>query len=874
MRHGDRLDSEIQHHLDLLAAEYESRGMPPEEARLAARRAFGAVEPMKERHRDQRGLRWLVDLGRDLRYALRTLGRAPGFTAGAVLSLGLGIGATAAIFGIVDAVLLRRLPVRAPEELVLFAVRLPGQTAAPGRAFSYDQHQMFRRSGALADVAASAPLRVSVDAGGIEEATVPGQLVSGNYYTMLGVGAAVGRLITPKDETESPEIAVLSHAYFQRRFGSDRSIVGRTVRVNGQPVTVVGVSAAGFSGTRPGAPADITVPLSMQPRVMPQVQDSWLRDPYQFWLELVGRLDPRVPQPRALAALNAGFQARLEELRKGGRVGPPGAALMFQPGARGTSDARTRYDGPLAVMMAIVVLLLIAACANVANLLLARALKRRREIAVCMSLGATRLRLGRQLLTESLVIAAAGGGAGVAIATFAAGLLRVQLAGEPLQHAVAQPDLRVLVFTAAVSLVTAIAFGLAPLLLVSRVAPQRVLNNQGERVSGSGLFGQGVLVVTQVAVSLVLLVGAGLFIRTLTNLRTMDLGFDQEEVLVLRLEPEGSNQKRESDGTFKSSLLRIYGGLLEGVESLPGVRSASLAGVTPLGDEDTNTRTRVRRAGATERNDDLQIRMIQVYPKYFSNQPAAADAAVRAVVINRTLAAQLFGGTMEAVGGRFGAGGMGRVFEVVGVVDDARDRGPREEVAGAAYATYAQTPTGRAQMTLFVRTAGGPRAIAAAVRGVAASVDPTMPLLAVQSIAERVAGSINQDRLVALLAAAFGGVALLLAAIGIYGVAAYAVACREKELGIRLALGATRGGILATVVGDSLRLVALGAAAGLLTAGAASRLVASRLFGVSPLDPATMLSALLILVGVAAVAALVPARRASRIAPLAALRSE
>ena len=889
LRPDDTLDDEVRTHLELLAADYERRGMSPEQAHHAARRAFGGVEPMKERYRDGVRLRWLEDLGRDMRYAIRGLRRNPGFTVGAVLSLGLGIGATAAIFGIVDAVFLRRLPVRAADELVVFAVRLPGETAARGWAFSYDQHQLFRRSGMLADVAASAALRMSVAAGGREEATVPGQLVSDNYYTTLGVGAAVGRLIVPNDETENPDIAVLSHGYFQRRFGADESIVGRTIRVNGQPVTVVGVSVAGFSGTRLGAPADITVPLSMQPRVMPQVQDSWLRDPYQFWLELVGRLDPGAPQPRALAALNASFQTRLDELRRGGRVGPPGATLTLEPGAQGTSDARTRYAGPLAVMMAIVVLLLIAACANVANLLLARALKRRREIALCMSLGATRLRLGRQLLTESLVIAVAGGCAGVAIATWAAGLLRVLLAGEPLQHAVAQPDLRVLLFTAAVSLLTAIVFGIAPLPLMSRVATQRVLKDQAERVAGGGLFGQGVLVATQVAVSLVLLVGAGLFVRTLTNLRTTDLGFDQEEVLVLRLEPEGSNQKREPDGRFKSSLLRIYEELLEGVESLPGVRSATLAGVTPFGDENALT-TRIRRAGAAERDDDLQIRLIQVYPKYFStmgirvlagrdlldseNQPAVADADVRAVVINRTLAAQLFGGAAEAVGERFVIGAVGRVFEVVGVVDDVRDRGPRQEVEAAAYATYAQAPTGRAQMTLFVRTAGDPMATAAAVRGVAASVDRTMPLLAVQSISERVAGSINQDRLIAILAAAFGGVALLLAAIGLHGVAAYAVACRQKELGVRLALGARPRVILVSVVGGNLRLVALGGMAGLLAAVSASRLVATRLFGVSPSDPATMLGAFLILVGIGVVATLVPARRAARVNPLIALRTE
>lgn len=885
----ERLNEEIQHHLAHLAAEYERCGMTPEDARFAARRAFGRVQAMKERHRDLRGLGWIDDLVRDVRHALRVLRRDPGFTLVATASLALAIGAATAVFGIVDAVFVKELPVRDPDELVVLAARQPGRPGPPGRAFSYDQYQMLRRSGVLSDVVASAPLRMSLDAAGYEEPSIAGQLVSANYYAMFAVAPAVGRLITPADEAAASEIAVLSHAYFIRRFGGEPSIVGQTIRVNGRPVTVVGVSAAGFFGTRPGSPVDVTVPVWMQEQVMTQVDSSWIRDPYQFWLELYGRLDRRGPLPQARARLDAVFQAHRDVLRTRGRVGPP-VVLELEPGAQGTDDVRARYAVAVAVLVGIAALLLVAACAGVANLLLARAFKRRGEVALRLSLGAGRGRVVRQLMSEAIVVAALGSVAGLLVAGAGTGLLRSLLGADPLQHAVARPDGRALLFTAAVSLLTAVLMSAAPLALVAGLEPFRTLKDRDRGAVGRRHLGQSVLVSVQVAVSLILLVGAGLFLRTLLNLRTLELGFDQEQVLVTRLEPEGSNQKRWPDGRFKGALLRTYAEVIERVESLPGVRSASLAGVTPLGVGENPLTARVRGPGAEARDDDPEIRVVQVYPSYFStmsipmlagrdlspaeNDPALADAPVGSIVINRTMAAQMFSGEAGAVGQRLAIGAAGRLVEIVGVVDDVRDRGPREAVEPTAYATYVQAPTGRAQMTLYVRVSGAPLPVASGVRDVLEAVDPTMQRLAVQQVAERVADSMSRERVVALLATTFGLVALLLASISLYGVAAYAAARRTREFGLRMALGAHRGSLAALVAAHTLRLVAVGSTAGVVVAIAGSRFVASHLFGVAATDVVTMAGAVCLLALVSALATLVPVRRAMRLDPVAALRVE
>jgi predicted permease len=565
--------------------------------------------------------------------------------------------------------------------------------------------------------------------------------------------------------------------------------------------------------------------------------------------------------------------------------------LEFAPGAQGTSDVRDRYALAVTVLMGTAALLLVAACAGIANLFLARAFSRRAEVALRLSLGAGRGRLARQLLVEATTVAALGSIVGFILAVTGTGLLRALLGAEPLQHAVARPDGRALLFTAAASVLTALVMSAAPLAFMSTLDPVRMLKDRDRGAGGRGTLGQSVLVGAQIAVSLILIVGAGLFLRTLANLRALELGFDHDQVLVTRLEPEGSNQKRDPEGRFKVPLLRTYAAILEQVESLPGVRSASLAGATPLGGANENPlTTRVRRPGAAARDDDPQVRLVQVYPKYFStmgipvlagrdlsaaeNDPAAADAPVHSVVINRTMAATMFSGENAAVGQRFLSGSAGRAFEIVGVVEDVRDRGPREAVEPTAYATYAQTPTGRAQMTLFVRASGGLVPIASGVRDVIKAVDPAMPRLAVQPVAERVSDSIARERVVAVLATAFGVVALLLASISLYGVAAYAAARRTKEFGLRMALGARRGNLAALVLVHTGRLVVVGGAAGVVAAIAGSRLVTGHLFGVAPTDAATMAGALLLLALVTALATLVPIRRAMRLDPVAALRSE
>jgi len=891
------LDDELREYLETAAEQKMLAGMNQEQAARAARVEMGSLEAVKDRVRDV-GWESLVEtFWQDVRYAIRMLRRSPGFTAVAVLSLALGIGANAAIFSLVDTVLRRSLPVSDSHQLVVFASRRPGQSQGSNHAFSYDWLRAARtESRALTDVIASAAIRVRVEIDGIAESTIQGQLVSGNYYTMLGVGPALGRLVAPDDDGQpgARAVAVLSHAYWQRRFGQDFSVLGKTVRLNGYPFTIIGVSASGFFGTRLGTPADVTVPLAMQVQVMPEVSASWISDPYQWWLEGMGRLRANASERQAQAELDLMYQRHMDDLRA---KADPGKAASFsgwrfelEPGSQGFSELRRRYARPLTVLMAVVALVLLTACANAANLLLARSLARRREIALRISLGAGRTRLVRQLLTESLVIATIGGLVGLLLAWWSTGPLRILLVGEQLQHVVAGPDLRVLVFTIGASFLTGLLFGVVPAFMTSHVDPHVALKDDARVGGGHRSLGRGVLVSAQVAISLMLLVCAGLFVRTLLNLRNVDLGMDQEHVLALRLEPQGSNQKRRPDGQLNVELMRTYGDLLARVEAMAGVRSASLSGVTPLGDEN-RLDAEIRVPGNLPNpGEDLRSRMIQIYPRYFptlgislvagrdltaaDNEPEDGTNETRLAVINETMVRRFFGGADDAVGRRFRRGATAYLFEIVGVVKDVRDRGLREEVLPLVYATYTQATTGRGQMTLLVRTAGDPHAVAATVQQLARAIDPSMPLLEIETVAERVDASISQERLLAVLSSLFGAVALLLASIGLYGVMAYAVTSRRAEFGLRMALGATRGWVVGLVFKESLWLVAGGVAVGVPATLVASHFISSRLFGVSAADPFTIVGATALMIAVAALAALLPALRASKVDPLVALRAE
>jgi len=888
------MDAELRFHMEARADDLIASGLSRADAERRARAEFGDPLRWKEDGREARGLRFLDESRADVTYGLRWLRRSPGFASAAVLSLALGIGANAAIFNLLNAVLLRSLPVQRPEQLVVFSAVEAGRN--PAHAFSHRTFQTLRQqSRAFSDIAASARFRINVEIDGHVQPAAAGQMASANYYALLGVPAALGRTLVPDDDAQpggSP-VAVLSYTYWRRQFGGESGAVGRTIRLNGLPFTIVGVSAPEFFGTHVGDALDITVPLTMQPQVSADFGTSLISGTGadDFWLELIGRLRPAVNEIAAQAEANGIFQQILPEMLR--KMGPKAKLLghprlELEPGSRGLSELRRRFSRPLLVLMAVVALVLLISCANVANLLLARAASRRREIAVRVSLGAGRARLIRQLLTESLLLALAGGAVGLLIAMWSSQTLAALLVDGNTRALGATLDANVLGFTLGVSILTGLVFGIAPAFGTSHIDAFGALKESGHQLtSGGRRFGlRGALVAAQVAISVVLLVGAGLFVRTLMNLRHLDLGFDQDHVLALRLEPRGSNQKRQGG----ARLMQLYAGLVDRLQRVPGVRAAGLSGSTPLANENTLSIEVTIPGYAQQAGEDMHVRMMQVYPGYFAamgiplragRDVAAADndpialtdpEAPRVAVINETAARQFFGTAGAALGRRFAFKGM--AFEIVGVAQDTRDSAVREDARPLAYATYAQTPTGRGQMTLLVRAAGDPQKLVLTIGQLAREIDPTMPLLEVQTLADRVDAATRQEQLVAFLSSLFGALALVLAAVGLYGVMAYTVARRQAEFGVRLALGASPAGLERLVLGESLTLVGVGLAIGVVAAGATAQTLSHLLFGLHPLDPVAFAVATAALLFVAMLAAYLPARQAASVDPVVALRSE
>jgi len=761
------------------------------------------------------------------------------------------------------------------------------------RALSYRMFRQLERSNqSFAGMLAVSMTRFSVQAGNISYPTARGQMASGSYYALLGVPAVVGRTLLPDDDGApgTGTVAVLSHGYWSRAFGRDPNVVGRTISLNGLAFTIIGVSAAGFFGTQVGESVDITVPLSMEPALMIEPNGGRLRAAdSDLWLDVMGRRRTDVDHARARAELQARFQPLVDDLirsagPKGKLMGP--RVLDIESGNRGVSELRQRFSRPLFVLMGAVLLVLAISCANVANLLLARAAARRREMAVRVSLGAGRFRLVRQLLTESVLLAPLGGTLGMLLAIWTSQSLSALLVEGSRIALAAQPDARVFAFTFAVSLLTGVVFGLVPALAGSGLDANTALKDGGRGLAPGGRrFGlRGSLVTVQVAISVVLLVSAALFVRTLLNLRHLDLGMDQEHVLTLRLEPAGSNQKRDNEPRLR----QIYQQVLRRLQDVPGVRAASLSGSTPLSAENP-LGAPIEVEGYTPQSaEDMRVALMQVFSNYLNAlgvpllagrdlQPSddQSTAPFRAV-INETMARRFFGDPRSAVGRTFTlpTGRPRPVVEIVGVAGDVRDRALREPVQPFAYATFARTPTGRGQMTLIVRAVGDPRSFLSIVGQIAREADPTMPLLEVETLGDRVAAATRQESLVALLSTIFGLIAMLLAAIGLYGVLAYAVTRRQAEFGVRLALGATPSGLERLVLGDSLLLVSIGLTLGLTFASAVSHSLSRMLFGLTPLDPLSFAAAAALLLTVALAAAWVPARHAARVDPMVALRQE
>jgi predicted permease len=837
---GDRLIREIDEELESHLAEAIARGRDPGEAR----RAFGGLLRQREASRDIRRMVWLGDFLMDLRYGARTLRRQPGFLAAAVLSLGLGIGANAAIFSVIDAALLRSLPVSHPEQLVTVS------DSATGGNFSYPDYLALRQgTGTLSDlIAASFTMQVPVGVGGeIDQAFA--KAVSGNYFTGLGVGSVLGRVFAPTEEVEP--VAVISHDYWRRRFDESATAVGQPVTVDGVLFTVVGVAPAGFSGEAPGESPDMWTSMALRTREMREGRGY-------SWLYLMGRLKPG----ESIGQAHADLASLLVQSRPTSPPAETTSRLSVSPGARGLSALRDRFSEPLQVVMALAAIVLLVACTNLAGLLLTRGSARRWEIAMRQAIGASRARVMRQLLTESLLLAAAGGALGIAVAVWgSAALMRLPLGDRPVTLSVGL-NLRMLAFTAAISIVAGILFGLAP---AWRSARAGAIRGSSRVVGYERVFGlRGALIALQLALSLVLLAGSVMFVRTLRNLQTQDVGFRADHVLLVQI---------VSERGYRPPLSAFIPRLLERVSGVPGVASASVAVGGTLA---TIGGVRVQVEGSASRD---RLSADWVGPDYFRTAGmtiiAGRDFALadnlrgqKVVIVNQTMARRYFGDG-EALGRRV-------LFNkdqylIVGIARDAKYADLRETTPPFVYFPTLQTQSGVGHLEIRTSDAA-PLALAATIRPLIHDLDPHLSAGTAMTLSDRIDRRLGREHLVADLAGFFGAVTLALLSIGVYGTVAYAVGQRTHEIGVRLALGARRSSIVWMVLRRIVGMVAVGVvvgAAGVLVVG---RLVKPLLFGLAPTDPWTIGSASVLLVGVAVLAGGLPARAAAQLDPASVLR--
>ena len=846
---------------------------------------------------------------RDLRHGVRVLLASKGWTLVVVLSLGLGIGANTAIFGAVNGLVLRTLPVAHPGTLVRlrwvgdndmgtdfsdygFTEKEGGRNVST--TFSYPMFEEFRHANrTLEDLFVSAPqgqLNVVSD-GRAELATA--LLASGNYFRVLGVGAIAGRTLTPDDDRPgAPAIAVISEGYWKRRFGADRGVIGRVLQMNNVPVAIVGVTPASFTGVQQVVTdaRDITLPMAVDPlfngggapgasgpSAVPR-----LRQPTYWWLQIMGRLKPGVTAEQVRGNLEGVFEESAREgwtaylaglsdrerstARNQNRTKIP--QLRVSSGSRGMYDISADTYRSIALLTVVVALVLLIVCANVANLLLSRAAARQREMSVRVSMGATRGRLVRQLLTESLLLASLGAGLGLLVAYWGRQLLPAALGTS------SSLDARVLLFVAALTLATGIVFGVAPALRASSIDVAGSLKEGGRGFSGGRSALGRALIVVQVALSLVLLIGAGLFLRTLENLRHVDVGFNTDKLLLVPVNPLLNRYDQPR-------IVSLYGQLLDRLAAVPGVRGAALSSPALLSGSTSGTALFVK--GRTKPGERNSINRLTISPGFFDTLgihvalgrgfTARDDQTAPKVVVVNEAAARKYFPNQPAVGLRFGTSyETSDQLEIVGVVRDAHYNSIRDAAPPTMYVPYAQARVG--PVWLELRTDPDPMTMVPAVREAIRQVDPNLPILSVSTQIEQVERRYAQERVFAQAYAWFSGLALLLASIGLFGLMSYSVARRTNEIGIRMALGARGADVVGMVMGESLALVAIGIAIGIAGALAAGRLVASLLFGLAPTDPPTLAAAVAIMAAVAAAAGYLPARTAARVDPITALRYE
>lgn len=828
----------------------------------------------------------------ELRYALRGFRKSPVLAGAALLSLALGIGANTAIFSLADQILLRNLPVKEPGQLVLFSAggRKTGAVETSyddNYAFSYPMYCDFRdRAPELAGVLARFPLRLSMSAGDRTE-LVQGELVSGTYFGVLGAGTVLGRPLLPEDDRPGNphDVAVLSYNLWKNRFASAPSVLNQTMRLNGRAMTVVGVAQPGFKGAAAGEAADLFVPITEQPRLTNMFDGMVQRRGY--WLNILARLKPGVTRQQAESALNVFWRPILEEEARN----TPRASLKYRQefaarhltlmaGARGISAVRGQASGPLIVLMSMAGLLLLIACANIANLLVARAAGRQKEIAIRLAIGAGRARLLRQLLIEGVTLSVGGGLLGVAAAYWTGDLLLTLLPADPSMRGLsAQPDARVLGFALALSIVTGVIFGLAPAWETFRTNVAGSLKEQAAGATGSTaqVRFRKALVVAQVGLSLVLLIGAGLFARSLFNLKQIDPGFRLDHLLSFAVQPS-------LNGYDQARMLPLYDRLHDDIAALPQVRGVSMAEIQLLAGNVDMSGISVPGYEPKE-GERMSVRENFVGPGYFSGMGIPlvmgreilrqdGPNAPKVAVINEQFAQKYFHGE-NPIGRRFQTKARkdDPGTEVIGVVHDSKHADLREDPEAFVYFPYVQHES-TMTMNFYVRTSQEPAALASALRAAVHRADPDLPVFDMKTIDQQVNENVFAERLVALLSTFFGGLATLLAAIGLYGVMAYTVSRRTREIGLRMALGAARREVLRMVMSEAGLLALLGVAIALPAAYALSRLIQTQLYNVKGNDPVIFGIASVVIGAVAGVAGLIPAIRATRIDPMTALRNE